>query len=65
MFPVLEVLVLNSVRSVDRVRVREKVSARVGAYDGCGRSKLHRVSAEDKDGGFVLDMDLTSSPSTA
>jgi hypothetical protein len=59
LFPLLELLVLDSVHSVDRVR--EMVSARVAAYGGCGKSTpLRRVSAQREVGGFVLDMDLTS-----
>jgi hypothetical protein len=60
LFPQLEVLVLESVCPVDRVR--EMVSARVAAYGGPGRSTpLRRVSAQRREvGGFVLDMDLTA-----
>jgi hypothetical protein len=56
--PLLETLVLDSVRSIESVRIM--VFARVAAYGESDRPKLRRVSAELKGDTFVLDMDLSS-----
>ncbi|RXW20349.1 hypothetical protein EST38_g5502 [Candolleomyces aberdarensis] len=58
LLPVLETLILDSVRSV--VDVRRMVSDRIAAYGANGRSKLRRVSADLVGEDFAVDMDLTS-----
>ncbi|KAJ2916362.1 hypothetical protein MD484_g4037, partial [Candolleomyces efflorescens] len=58
MLPLLETLVLDSVRSIESVRMM--ALARVAGYGGFDRPKLRRVSAGRKDDAFALDMDLSS-----
>ncbi|KAJ2919603.1 hypothetical protein MD484_g819, partial [Candolleomyces efflorescens] len=59
MFPFLEVLTLQRVESVDRVR--EIAYARIAASGGQGRSKLRRVIAQRvQNGRYILDMDFSA-----